>query len=275
MNRTRTTQLIALIVLNSLFACCAMAQIEHDWMSKVRIPDPTTQVEPEEAPTPPEEAPTPPEDAPTLAPPASDVLDKLFAAANSAHEAAARATEVAGALEGYRSEVRELKDAQSNFVTRSEFESLKDVVNSKPSFTEGEIRAFAAEEAKKLFEQYKSQFRATVEMPNGKVTQVPADTMQQTVNGFSGTFTVPKGGYVSSVDGQRVNSGSLVNNQWTSSTQDLSLAANNGTVTFQTRPAPAQPRQFMPRSKARAQSANATCRTVWNPATRRFETRCE
>lgn len=76
---------------------------------------------------------------------------------------------------------------------------LRDIaeLKSRPAFTEAEIRAFAKDEIEK--------FHAQVKLSSGEVKTVKAQSVQATVNGFSGTFEVPPGGVITHINGQPVN----------------------------------------------------------------------
>lgn len=66
-------------------------------------------------------------------------------------------------------------------------------LQSRPAFTEQEIREFAKDEIKK--------FHATVRLPNGESKDIPASDMKVSVNGYAGTFDVPEGGVVTHING--------------------------------------------------------------------------
>jgi hypothetical protein len=121
------------------------------------------------------------------------VMDEVKAATEEAKAAASDATSAAN-------EARALRTSNMSAVDAAIAE-----LQSRPYFTEEQIREFAREEAKKLV--------ATVQMPDGTSKQVVAkdvvpvaekkDNVVQ-ITGYAGTFEVPEGGYISHIDGQPV-----------------------------------------------------------------------
>lgn len=84
----------------------------------------------------------------------------------------------------------------------SNLQAEVDDIKNRPSFTEEQIRAFAKEEASKLV--------ATVNMPDGTKKQVASKDVtpvmeHHNVVGYSGSFDVPAGGWISEIDGQPVS----------------------------------------------------------------------
>lgn len=122
-------------------------------------------------------------------------------------------------------------------------------LKARPAFTESEIRAFAKEEIQK--------FHAEVKMPSGEVKKIEATDVKVTVNGYSGTFEVPPGGVVTSIDGKPVGS----SNGWVRSVDPVtrrttSMVGQTDNFNFRAVPQQNNVRFFaLPR-------ANSTCRIV-------------
>lgn len=126
--------------------------------------------------------------------------------------------ELSKLLEEFRSVVDEAKAAAADArVAASEARSLKATnmtsiddeirkLQERPAFTEEQIRGFAADEFKKI--------TATVTLPDGTTKSIEAKNVtpvmeKQVVAGYAGTFDVPVGGYISSIDGQPVTRQSI------------------------------------------------------------------
>lgn len=251
---------VFLLIVVSVLACsCAMAQADLDFLSDVRI-----KAE--------ESKPAPGVDA------AQAMVDELVAAAKDARAAADEARVAATQATVAASDAKKaVADLATNAPVSSPFggvtieevdAAIAKAIADRPAFTESEIREFAKDEIKKHLE-------AKVKMPDGTVKTVESSTCEVTVNGYEGTFKVPVGGKIVSVDGRPVSS-------------SASMQTANGTVymgrtsdiQMQTVPMAdySQPQVIrfnsIPQSFGKSMTRQGTCRNVWNAATGRFERRC-
>jgi hypothetical protein len=234
-----------------------------DWIKNL----PTVEVTPEPEVTP---TPTPAEDYPPSVLPVSPldgVLEEMQSVIADAKQATKRANDAAEKAEVATKIMRSMQkvgDWQDDADRLTKLEEAVAELKSRKQWSEDEIRVIAKDEAEKLI-------KATVKMPDGTTKEVGADSIQVSVNGYSGTFSVPKGGRIVAVDGRPVGGVTMMSNAdnpqepvqfaVTDSVQLQSVPRQQGIVRFWSLP-------------SRAASANKTCRQVWNPATRRYEQRC-
>jgi hypothetical protein len=192
--------LLAVLFSFTMFQPMAFGQL--DWMSKVIVPV---------------------EEAQQGGDAEASIVDEVRALVDRAEAAQILAQEAAELSVANAKLAKEAAESTRTFASSSEIESLRqqlDELRGRPAFTEDEIREFAKDEIKKASE-------AQVKMPDGSVKTIQADTFEATVAGYSGTFTVPVGGRIVSVDGQPLTQRAIYGE---------SIIASTGHVTMQAAP---------------------------------------
>lgn len=111
-------------------------------------------------------------------------------------------------IRALRTDLEELRQKQLNTKVTAPVDLsgiLRDIaeLKSRPAFTEAEIREFAKDEIAK--------FHAEVKLKDGSTQKIEAKNVQMSVTGYSGTFDVPEGAVITSIDGVPVSS----TNGWT------------------------------------------------------------
>lgn len=259
--------IVAIVLSLSLSQCC-MAQAEPDWMSKVRkdaevSPQPVPETESGSKP-----GPMPPSVMPPS--PLDEMLDRMEAAIRDASNAASKANDAAEraetAAKQYSSAMKSTGDWQSDVDRISKLEDAVRELQSRKQWSEDEIRVIAKDEAEKLI-------KATVKNSKGEVREVGADSIEVSVSGYSGTFSLKPGEQIVSIDGKPITGrASMVSNGVKTSmavTEDLQLQTvpqRSGVVRFWSLPSRAAGRV--------ASGASGTCRNVFNAATGRWERQC-
>lgn len=206
-----------------VFALLCVVQ-QSDWISTVTVDEPVEQVAPE----------------PVRECNCGDVDGVLMA-----HEADIQQLKIAV------EELRQKQLATKSFppVDLSGIERKLAELQSRPAFTEEEIREFARDEIKK--------WEATVKLPTGETKTVAASDVQVSVNGYAGTFDVPPGAVITAINGVPVGQ----RNGWTRTVEPTTRRTLSATGTVQDYTVRAVP---APRGRVRffAAPQSGTCRIV-------------
>lgn len=221
-----------------------------------------------------EVAPTPKEDYPPSVLPVSpldgvlqevaSVLAEAKQWTNAARDAARDAREATEEAKVASKMMKSMQygDWQGDADRLTKLEEAVAELKARKQWSEDEIRVIAKDEAEKLI-------KATVKMPDGTTKEVGADSIQVSVSGYSGTFSVPKGGRIVAVDGRPVGNVTIMRN--VDNPQKQVQFAVTDSVQLQSVPQSQNKVRFW---SLPSRAASSTCRQVWNPATRRYEQRC-